>query len=102
MELRTKIDLGPEQLEEVRRILAETGPGVLVWAHGSRTKGTARRTSDLDLIVFVEAGDRSLHALREAFEESDLPFIVDVHAWDEIPAEWRARIELGKVELVSG
>jgi predicted nucleotidyltransferase len=64
--------------------------------------GTARRTSDLDLLAFVEVGDRRVDELREAFVESDLPFIVDVYVWDESPAGWRDGIELGKFELVSG
>lgn len=101
MELGKEIDLRPEQLQEVRRLLAEILPGVRVWAHGSRVLGTARRTSDLDLLVFVSAGDRRVYELREAFEESDLPFIVDVHVWDEIPEGWRDGIQLGKFELAS-
>jgi len=53
-------------------------------------------------VVFAERGDGRVFSLQEAFEECDLPFIVDVHVWDEIPADWRDGIELGKFELVSG
>ena len=68
-------------------------PGTRVWAYGSRVRGTTRRKSDLDLVVFaapeqwVEVGD-----LREAFEESDLPFRVDLFVWDDLPESFRERI----------
>jgi type I restriction enzyme S subunit len=102
MEPGAELDLPTEQLPEVRRLLSEILPGVRIWAHGSRVRGTARRASDLDLLLFIGRADPRLYELREAFEESDLPFIVDVHVWDEIPAEWREGIERAKVELVSG
>ena len=38
--------------------------------------------------------------LREAFEESDLPFRVDLFVWDEIPKDFRKRIEAERVVLV--
>ncbi len=101
MELEAAIDLRPWQLQEVRRMLAEILPGVVAWAYGSRVKGTARRTSDLDLVVFVEPGDARVEAFREELEESDLPFVVDVHVWHDLPAEWRAGIERDKFVVMS-
>ncbi len=96
------VALTETELDLVRSLLHQHVSGVRSWAYGSRVKGTARRTSDLDLVVFSEQGDGRVFSLREAFEESDLPFIVDVHVWNELPAEWQAEIELGKFELVSG
>ena len=37
--------------------------------------------------------------LREAFEESDLPFRVDLFVWDEVPENFKARIEGDRVVL---
>jgi len=45
------IDLAPEQLAEVRKILSETVPEYRAVAYGSRVRGTNRRFSDLDLAV---------------------------------------------------
>ena len=38
--------------------------------------------------------------LREALEESDLPFRVDLFVWDEVPEGFRKRIEVEQVALV--
>jgi len=72
------LDLRPRHEAVVRDILHRFVPDRSVWAFGSRVTGKARRYSDLDLVVM---GDRplpslTLHALKEAFEESDLPFRV--------------------------
>ena len=74
------IDLTPEQLKAVQRILAEHAPGCEVLAFGSRVGKAPKPWSDLDLAV---SGPRplppdALRLLGEAFEESDLPFRVDV------------------------
>lgn len=77
------IDLAPEHLGTVRDILAAHLPGIEVRVFGSRFTGKAKRYSDLDLAVVAPAAldsDR-LRLLKEAFEESDLPFRVDVVDW---------------------
>lgn len=51
-----------------------------VWAFGSRVRGKARRFSDLDLAI--DAGRpltlRDSAILADAFDESDLPWRVDI------------------------
>jgi predicted nucleotidyltransferase len=74
------LDLRPEQLKVVRRILEGLVPDKTVWAFGSRVEGRARDYSDLDLAI---VSDTSLSIdeigrLREAFAESDIPFRVDI------------------------
>ncbi|WP_297448095.1 nucleotidyltransferase domain-containing protein [Ferrovum sp.] len=55
-------------------------PGIAVWAYGSRVKWTARPNSDLDLVVFSSSAQRPLVSeLKEALDESNLLFIVDLH-----------------------
>ncbi len=74
------IDLHPDHLASVRRILAQQVPEHTAWAFGSRVKGNARQFSDLDI------GLEGAHALgfeqkvnlKLAFSESNLPFTVDV------------------------
>lgn len=91
------IDLPEEQLETVRRILAEHVPGCEVRAFGSRTDGTAGEYSDLDLALVGDGRlDRgALEALRDALSASDLPIAVDVVDWHAISPEFRAVIERG-------
>lgn len=75
-------------------------PGTRVWAFGSRAEGTARANSDLDLVVFSTPDQRrAVGDLREALEESNLPFRVDLHVWDELPARFRRRIEKARIDL---
>lgn len=76
-------------------------PGVEVWCHGSRVRGTAGPNSDLDVVVFTNEGsDAALADLREALEESDLPFIVDILAWRDLPESFREVVRAEHVVLL--
>ncbi len=75
-----KLDLSNEQLDEVKCILKTFIPERPVCVFGSRVNGKARLYSDLDIAVY---GDYPLSldklaTLREAFDESNLPFKVDI------------------------
>lgn len=68
--------------------------------YGSRAKWTARPQSDLDMVVFATPEQSSqVFGLREAFEESNLPFRVDLFVWDDVPERFRERIEAEHVVL---
>jgi len=72
-----------------------------VWVYGSRAKQTSGPRSDLDLVVFSQTEQqRQVANLREAFEESNLPFRVDLFVWDEVPANFRNVIEKDHVVLI--
>ncbi len=80
------IDLNPKHLKTIQYILTEYIPEYEVRAFGSRVKWTAKDYSDLDLAV---VGSKSLsirqeRRLKAAFEESNLPFRVDVLDWQSI------------------
>lgn len=89
------LDLAPQHMAEVRRILQSHVPGMAVRAFGSRVQGKARPFSDLDLAVMSEAplDVRQLAALKDAFAESDLPFRVDVVDWAATSQAFQAIIE---------
>ena len=92
---RAMIDLNPNHLATVERILAEHVPECEVRAFGSRATWTAKDYSDLDLAI-VGAGPlgwRTFGRLKEAFEESDLPMRVDVLDWYDIAESFRKVIE---------
>jgi type I restriction enzyme S subunit len=88
------IDLLPEQMEAVKRILAEHVPTYEVRVFGSRIKQTAKKWSDLDLaVVGTETLGRDVfHELKEAFEESTLSIQIDVLDWNAISPEFQAVI----------
>ncbi|MBF0495619.1 MAG: nucleotidyltransferase domain-containing protein [Deltaproteobacteria bacterium] len=95
------IDLDEVYLTEIKHILFIHAPECEVWAFGSRVNGQARKYSDLDLVL-VGNGPldwRRIKAVKEAFSESDLPFMVDVLDWHATSPEFRLVIEQ-KYELV--
>jgi len=85
------IELTPEQIETVRRILVQYVPGLEVRIFGSRVDGRAKPYSDLDLALMTEQPLplRTAALLRDAFSESDLPFKVDIVDWAEISESFR-------------
>ncbi len=88
------IDITAEQRRTVLALLNRHLSDTAAWACGSRVKGISRPASDLDLVVFARPEQSAQVAeLREAFEESDLPFRVDLFVWDETPESFRKHIE---------
>lgn len=77
-------------LEIVRNILKKYP--YTFYAFGSRVKGTQKKLSDLDL-CFTEDIPWSVRShIDEDFEESDLPFKVDVVDWNMCDENFRALI----------
>jgi predicted nucleotidyltransferase len=89
------IDLPPHHLETVRAILSRHVPHYEVRAFGSRVSGPAKNYSDLDLAVVApgKLNADTVRHLKEAFEESDLPFRVDVLDWNETSPDFQKVIE---------
>ena len=96
------VDIGPADLETVRRVLREHVPGLEVWAFGSRVSWTARGTSDLDIALMTTEplNVMRLAEMREAFVQSDLPFRVDIVDWSPTSKFFRRVIEQDHVILV--
>ena len=95
------VDIGPSDLETVRRILYEQALGLEVRVFGSRLSWTARGASDLDLaLMTTEPLDIGrMAALKAAFTESDLPFRVDIVDWASTSESFRKVIEREHVVL---
>ena len=74
------LDITDREWATVSRILKSVVPACEVWAFGSRVQARAKPYSDLDLALLagqpLSLETRAM--LTEAFEESDLPFKVDV------------------------
>lgn len=94
------IDLTTEERTTLNELLRRFLPGVDVWAYGSRVKWTARPNSDLDLVAFTTPAQRpQVSELKDALAESNLPFPVDLHVWDEVPERFREIIRKEYVVL---
>ena len=98
-----RLDLPESAREEVVRILSATAPGVEAWVYGSRIKGTAYETSDLDLVLRapgLEPVDVSvLASVRSAFSESNIPILVDVFDWALVPESFRQEMIANHIPL---
>ena len=95
------IDITVKQRKIVTDLLERHLPDTAAWIYGSRVKWTARPQSDLDMVVFATPEQNGrVSDLREAFEESNLPFRVDLFVWDAVPEQFRKQIKSEHVVLV--
>lgn len=74
------LQLTEQELLIVKTILQDQLAGIPVWAYGSRTKGTAKYYSDLDLAVITQEPltFQKLATLENAFSDSELEWKVDI------------------------
>lgn len=88
------IQLSPEQIQITKDILAQYAPGKPACAFGSRVQGTARATSDLDILILGSEALTPNHRadLKLAFSESNLPFFVDIVEQSRISPEFFKQI----------
>ena len=102
MDVDQAIDITAAERSTVFALLERHLPGIMAWVYGSRAKWTSTPRSDLDLVVFSTPEQRRRVAdLREAFEESNLPFRVDLFGWDEVPESFKAHIEAQHVAITT-
>ncbi len=89
------IDLSAAHLTLVRQILSRRVPNAKAIAFGSRVTGHSVDYSDLDLALEAdEKLDLSLlEYLKVDFEESSLPFRVDILDFNAISAEFKKIIK---------
>ena len=111
--MTSPVDIRPDHLRIVRGVLREHLPvGVKVWVFGSRANWTTKDSSDLDIALEGEnkLSHKLLGALKDAFEDSTLPYTVDVvdlnavsHAFKQIVKEQRVALpSVGASERVGG
>ena len=96
------VDIRPDHLEIVQGILREYLPeGVKVWVFGSRANWTTKDSSDLDLALEGEnaLSHKLLGVLKDAFDDSTLPYTVDVVDLNRIRGSFRQIVESQRVLL---
>ena len=103
MDISGKIDITDGQRATLLSLLARYLPETLTWVYGSRATGKANSRSDLDLVIFAgPEQQQQIAELREALEDSNLPFRVDLFVWDEIPESFKANIKKENICLTTG
>lgn len=87
-------------LDEIKSIIKQIYPKAVVWAYGSHIDGTAHEGSDLDLVI-KDYGqkDAYLFELKEALQESNIPFLIDIFEFDKLPENFQKEIKKRYVVL---
>ncbi len=102
--MSSPVDIRPDHLKIVRDILREHLPvEAEVWVFGSRANWTTKDSSDLDLAVEGAArlDHKAMVRMEVAFEESELPYTVDVVDLNAVSKEFKKIVEGQKVPLPS-
>ncbi len=96
------IDLAPSVQAEIVEILRRRLGQTEVRLVGSRARGPAKRYADVDLLIMnprpLPPLTRAL--LRTDFEESDIPYKVDLVEWADLSQPFRRRLEKESVRLM--
>jgi predicted nucleotidyltransferase len=89
------LDLTDSQLEIIKNILRKHIPDCEVRVFGSRLTNKAKNYSDLDLVAVgqTKIDRQKMIRLKEAFEESVLPFRVEILDWHKISENFKKIIE---------
>jgi predicted nucleotidyltransferase len=78
--MKKDVDISNDEKQLILKALNAYFPGAKFYVFGSRTKGTAKKYSDLD--IAIDGGQPldlvKIGGLNEHFAESPLPFIVDI------------------------
>ena len=88
------LDIEEKDLFYIKSILNKFLPNVKCWAYGSRVTGKSKQYSDLDLVLFIDKNqENKIIELKEIFDESNLPFRVDILNWNSIPDSFKDSIK---------
>ncbi len=63
------------------------------YVFGSRAKGSPKKLSDLDLCFMDPIPSLTLNKIEEDFEESNLPYKVDIVNWNDCSKEFQEIIK---------
>ena len=85
------LDIKEKHLTMIKEILKKYP--YLFYVYGSRAKKKARKNSDLDLCYKEKIPRKVISDIKEQFEESDLPFKVDIVSWDSMTTTFQNLIE---------
>lgn len=96
-------DILPSHLDLIHAILKKNLPhNTTVWIFGSRVQCAQKKYSDLDLLIDCQKTklpDMILIALKDDFDESDLPYKVDLLDWHVISDAFKKQIQNKQVFL---
>jgi len=92
------LDIDEKHWAIVKAILSQYN--YIFYAFGSRAKKTAKKLSDLDLCYKENLPAKILSEIEEKFEESDLPFKVELVDWNECSPNFQKLIAKDMVAVI--
>ena len=100
MAVNHSVALTPSDRMLILELLGRYLPDTAVWSFGSRAKLTSNAKSDLDLVAFASENQKDqVFLLQEVFDESSLPFRIDLLIWDELSRDFQNEIRSSYVIL---
>ena len=85
------IEIQEKYLKIIKSILGKYS--YTFYVYGSRVKKKARKNSDLDLCYKENIPSKVISDIKEQFEESDIPFKVDIVSWKNMNTTFQKLIE---------
>lgn len=94
-----KVQLSIDELKEIKKLLEDNLSSAILF--GSRVSGTAKKFSDLDMCLKFPLSIRNdrktanliMSDLREKFDNSNLPFVVDLSRYEHLPEAFQKQID---------
>ena len=85
------LDIRADIAEKIKEVIYTQLPNCEIRVFGSRSKGTAKPYSDIDIALFTaEAIDEKIMGkIETAFENSDIPIRVEVLDWHRVTDSFR-------------
>ncbi|GMO61924.1 MAG: hypothetical protein Ta2D_08130 [Rickettsiales bacterium] len=88
-------------LKEVKEIIKKFEPDATILLYGSRvnyTENNVHEGSDLD--ISLKNCKNNISQIRTAFSESNIPFLIDINVYKDMPISFQQEIDKNFVILV--
>lgn len=94
------LNVKQEYLNELKNIFNGYCPNAEIWAYGSRLTNDYHSGSDLDLTVKTFNDEKKyLYELKELLNDSDIPFLIDINLFDNLPQSFQNEILKNYVKI---
>jgi len=96
-----KVDIDAKHLKKILTILKMRAPDSTLIAFGSRVEFTATPNSDLDLAIICDkkTAQKAIPRIVDDFQESDIPFNIDILDYNRLPDNIKKNIDKEFVEI---
>ena len=95
------LSLDAKYLDMLRNIFINYCPEAEIFAYGSRVNGKSHDGSDLDLVIKNFPKEKTLSELRALLSESNIPFLIDINVYENLPETFQKEIDKNSVKIYS-